>query len=87
MSKQKVQIDKQTVDDRLQVKMFRLKSSIMPPPQIPTDDPRHMFGIRYGFKQSSEIYCRNNKRREELGLDPLPTPENEDKKYIEELRR
>ena len=42
--------------------------------RTPTDDRRHTFAIRYG-KLSHEIFCRNPKRRAELGLPPLPKPE------------
>lgn len=49
---------------------------------IPTGDVRHVAKIREG-KQSSEIYCRNPKRRKELGLPPLPNP---DEIFVENLR-
>lgn len=50
--------------------------------KVPTDDRRHVAKIREG-KQSSEIYCRNPKRRQELGLPPLPNP---DEIFVEDLR-
>jgi hypothetical protein len=37
---------------------------------IPTHNYRHSTKIREG-KQSSEVFCKNNKRREELGLPPI----------------
>jgi hypothetical protein len=40
----------------------------------PTDDRRHMPKIRYGAI-SAELNCRNPKRREELGLPPIPEPD------------
>jgi len=39
-------------------------------PAVPTGDARHTAKIRDG-KQSAEVFCRNNKRREELGLFPI----------------
>jgi hypothetical protein len=50
-----------------------MKSVKLPNPVIPTYDPRHSSGVRLG-KQSAEIFCKNNKRREELGLYPIPDP-------------
>jgi hypothetical protein len=35
----------------------------------PTDDRRHVSKIRFG-KVSAEVYCKDPKRREELGLPP-----------------
>jgi len=48
----------------------------------PTGDPRHISHIRDG-KVSAEINCRDNKRRRELGLPPIPTEEDA---WIDEIR-
>lgn len=48
------------------------KEIVTPEPrlEIPTHDRRHISWIRDG-KQSAEIFCRDPKRREELGLPPI----------------
>lgn len=48
-----------------------------PDPVIPTGDRRHVAKIREGA-QSSEIYCRDDERRAELGLLPMPKPDSWD---------
>jgi hypothetical protein len=60
-----------------------LTSSKEPAPQIPTYDKRHTTAIRFG-RISGEIFCRDPKRRRELGYDPAPTFESD---FIEELRK
>lgn len=54
-----------------------MKSAKLRNPVIPTGDVRHVAKVRTG-KQSSEIFCKNDKRRAELGLPPLPKPEDLD---------
>lgn len=60
-----------------------LTSSKEPAPQIPTYSVRHTTAIRFG-RISGEIFCRDPKRRKELGLDPVPTFESD---FIEVLRK
>jgi hypothetical protein len=55
----------------------------MPTPVIPTYDPKHITKIRMG-RLSGEIFCRDPKRRIELGLSPSPTYESD---FIDDLRR
>jgi len=50
---------------------------------IPTGNRRHMTAIREG-KVSGEIFCRDARRRRELGLPVIPVPEDYD--FIGELR-
>lgn len=54
----------------------------LPIPVIPTEDRRHSTKIRLG-RFSGEEFCRNPKRRAELGLRPLPTMDSD---FIEDLR-
>ena len=51
-------------------------------PVIPTEDRRHITKVRLG-RFSGEQFCRNPKRRAELGLRPIPTMESD---LIDDLR-
>lgn len=59
-----------------------LSSTKLESPAIPTGNPRHLTKVRLG-RFSAESFCRDPKRRKELGLPPLPTFESD---FIEELR-
>jgi hypothetical protein len=59
-----------------------LSSTKLDTPSIPTGNARHLTKVRLG-RFSAEEFCRDPKRRKELGLRPLPTFESD---LIEELR-
>lgn len=63
--------------------MSEPKPKLLPNVSPPTGDIRHIAKIRHG-KQSAEVFCRNPKRREELGL---PVIKYTDDQFVEDLRR
>lgn len=59
-----------------------LSSTKLATPSIPTGNARHLTKVRLG-RFSAENFCRDPKRRKELGLPPAPTMESD---FIDELR-
>lgn len=59
-----------------------LSSTKLETQAIPTENPRHLTKVRLG-RFSAEQFCRDPKRRAELGLRPIPTMDSD---FIEELR-
>lgn len=53
----------------------KLKSSTTEKQSVPTLDRRHVSWIRFG-RQSAEVFCKNPKRRQELGL-PVIYPDSD----------
>ena len=63
--------------------MARSKSKLHAQISSPTGDRRHTAKVRDG-KMSGEVFCKNEKRRIELGL---PIFRYSDDDYVEDLRR